>query len=101
MTIDFGGLFQMNSGVFNNDASIDCHGRMRFQGGTFNLVSQPDESTASFNINAGAQIEAKDTIFDNFSQASNVSGIHINRNAIIGNSIGALLSSIALWIDSG
>jgi len=88
VTIDVGGLFQMNSGNFNNDASVDCHGTMRFQGGTFNLVSQNDEQAASFQINSGARIEAKDTIFDNYSQASGASGIYISRNAYIGDSSG-------------
>jgi len=88
MTIDFGGLFQMNSGVFNNDASVDCYGQMRFIGGTFNLVSQTDEKAASFQINSGARIEARDTIFDHYSQASGESGIYISRNAFIGDFIG-------------
>ena len=88
MTIDFGGLFQMNSGSFNNDASVDCYGTMRFLGGTFNLVSQDDEQAASFQINSGARIEARDTIFDHYSQASGESGIYVSRNAYIGDSSG-------------
>jgi hypothetical protein len=88
MAIDDGGLFQMDSGTFNNDASVNCRGLMRFLGGTFNLVSQTDESGAYFHINTGAKIEARDTTFDHFSQASGLPGIHVYNNAYIGSSSG-------------
>lgn len=85
MTIANDGLFQMNSGVFSNDASTNCHGHMRLQGGTFNLASQ-DENAASFHIHSGARIEARNTVFDSFSQKSGLTGIYISHNAFIGNS---------------
>ena len=88
MTIGAGGLFQMNGGNFNNDASIDCRGTMKLYGGTFNLVSQENESDASFQINTGGRIEAHDTIFDLFSQVSGLSGIYVNSKAKIGDSMG-------------
>jgi PKD repeat protein len=88
MTIDINGLFQMNGGIFNNDASVICHGTMQFYGGTFNLVSTTDKNVASFQIESNGHIEARDTTFDHFSKVSGLSGITIDSNASIGDSSG-------------
>jgi len=88
MTIDSAGLFQMNSGVFNNDASLKCYGNIRFEGGTFNVASQVDEKTVSFEIRLGATIAARNTIFDRFSHVSGESGIHVYNHANIGDASG-------------
>ncbi|KPA10063.1 conserved hypothetical protein, secreted [Candidatus Magnetomorum sp. HK-1] len=84
LTIDSGGLFQMDNGLFKNDAQVYCNGIMNFQGGTFNLVSQTDEVNAVFEILPGGNIQAKNTIFTMFSQTNGLSGIKVHSGASIG-----------------
>ncbi|MBF0453122.1 MAG: hypothetical protein HQK75_20645, partial [Candidatus Magnetomorum sp.] len=88
VTIDRGGLFQLDGGIFQNDAQVHCYGTLLFQGGTFHMVSQTNEANASFDIYSGGTIQAKNTRFDMFSQNSQAAGIFVHSGVFIGQSAG-------------
>ena len=88
ITIESNGLFQLSGGLFQNDAQVHCYGTMNFQGGTFHLVSQTDETSASFDVFSDGNIQAKNTVFDQFSQSSGLPGILVYSGANIGTSAG-------------
>ncbi|MBF0451904.1 MAG: DUF2341 domain-containing protein, partial [Candidatus Magnetomorum sp.] len=82
--IDSGATFQLRGGVFENDSRIACYGLMDLDGGHLKISSGANETQTAFDIFEHATIQARNTTFSRYSNASASSGINIHEGAYLG-----------------